>query len=90
MVCHDLYPLECIPTRISSHSTTLIDNVFISSRFIKSSYAAVGIYRESNHLPVITMIICVPKTRSKTKKRRLGQLKMANLEKFVEELKTVS
>lgn len=90
MVSNDLYPLACVPTRISSHSATLIDNVFVSSKFLNSSYADVGIYPGSDHLPVIARITCVQKTRSKAKKRKVRQLKKANLDKFAEELSTLS
>ena len=34
MVSNDLYPLTCAPIRISSHSVTLIDNIFVEHSYL--------------------------------------------------------
>ena len=41
MVSNDLFPLVGVPTRIIGHSATIIDNILVSSKYLKSSTADV-------------------------------------------------
>ena len=50
---HSLYPTINYPTRITEHSATLIDNIYINQTYAYSSILYSGI---SDHLPIITFL----------------------------------
>ncbi|KAK2703286.1 hypothetical protein QYM36_018203 [Artemia franciscana] len=50
----DLYPVVTLPTRLTEKSAVLIDNFFVSSKRINSTYADVLLTPVSDHFPVLT------------------------------------
>ena len=68
MIWYDLYPLVSLPTKISTHSDALIDNIFVSLKYLSHNYADVIIYPGSEHLPVVGKITCVKKKAYTVKK----------------------
>ena len=56
MISSDLYPLMGEPTRITSQSETLIDNIFVQSSSLYRSFADVIFCPGSDHLPLIATI----------------------------------
>lgn len=89
MISSDLYPLTCVPTRISTHSATLIDNVFVGPSYLSQSYSDVIVYPGSDHLPVIAHVTCLRKRRIPAKKILTRELKKQNLNSFAEELSCI-
>ena len=49
MVSNDLFPLLGVPTRITSHSATIMDKFFGISKYLKSSAADVLVFPCSDH-----------------------------------------
>ena len=56
MVSHDSFPLVTIPTRISHHSATLIDNSFVNGGLLERSQSNVIVSDGSDHLVIISKI----------------------------------
>jgi hypothetical protein len=71
MVSYDLYPLVSLPTKISNHSTTLIDNIFVSLKYLNPSYADVTTYPGLDHLLVVGKITCVKRIAYTIKRNEL-------------------
>ena len=86
MVANDLFPLANIPTRVTSHSATLIDNIFVGSKYLDRSYADVVLYPCSDHFPVLGTVPCVRIKRNERKKVKTRSLKKENLQRFGDEL----
>ena len=89
MVAHDLLPIVNIPTRVTSHSAALIDNIFVGSKYLDRSYADVVLYPCSDHFPVVGAVPCGRIKRNKIKKVMTRSLKKVNLQRFGEELSTI-
>ena len=70
MVAKNLFPLVNIPTRVTSHSTTLIDNIFVGSKYMSRSYAGVVLYPCSDHFPVVAAVFCEYKVKTRSLKKR--------------------
>jgi len=90
MVSNDLFPLVGVPTRITSHSATIIDNIFVSSKYLKSSAADVLVFPCSDHLPVVASVPLVIAKEKKAEKKQMRQLRKQNMENLAEELSKVS
>ncbi|XP_065580631.1 uncharacterized protein LOC136040317 [Artemia franciscana] len=84
MVSHDFFPIVNIPTRVTSHSATLIDNIYLDR-----SYADVVLYPCSDHFPVVGAVPRGRIKRNKIKKVMTRSLKRVNLQRFGEELSTI-
>ena len=52
----NLYPTITRPTRITQHSATLIDNIFISELLHRNFESSILIEHISDHLPLLTML----------------------------------
>ena len=68
MVVHDLFQIVNIPTHVTSHSATLIDNIFVGSKYVDHSYTDVVPYPCSDHFPVVGAVPCGRIKSTKTKK----------------------
>ena len=68
MVAHDFFPIVNIPTCVTSHSVTLIDNIFVGSKYLDRSHADVVLYPCSDHFPVVEAVPCGRIKRNKIKK----------------------
>ena len=77
MVSNDLYPLTCVPSRISSHSSTLIDNVFVGHLSQSCSEAIMD--PGSDHLPVTANVMCLRNRRIQSKKIVTFEVKTQHL-----------
>ena len=53
IVSNDLIPTITIPTRIKDYSATLIDNVFVSSKYIQWTFSNILVNLASDHFPVV-------------------------------------
>ena len=56
MVSYDLFLAVTIPTRIMDYSATLIDNVFVSSKYPRKAFSNIVVNPKSNHFPVVFSI----------------------------------
>ena len=70
-----------VPTRIFSHSATIIDNNFVSSKYLKSSAADVLVFPCSDHFPVIGSVPLANAKEKKVEKKQMCQLKKQNIKK---------
>ena len=52
----ELFPTITRPTRITHHSATLIDNIFVSTNLHKKYESAVLLNDMSDHLPILTLL----------------------------------
>ena len=52
----DLLPTITRPTRITNHSATLIDNIYVSNQLHRDFESTIIIHDLSDHLPVLTML----------------------------------
>ena len=52
----ELFPTITRPTRITQHSATLIDNIFVSMNLHKKYESAILIDDMSDHLPILTLL----------------------------------
>ena len=68
MISNNLYPFACVPTRISSHSASVIDNVSVGSIYLNHSCADVVVHSGSDRLPVVTQLTCLKKVYNRSKK----------------------
>jgi len=82
MVSHDLYPLVGIPTHITQHSVTLIDNIFVQSCLLATSYADVIINESAIHFPVGAVTSFLHRQKPKIKRIKKRLLKKQNIDKF--------
>ena len=81
----NLVPSITRPTRITSSSTTLIDNIFVNSDFVRSLKSQILINDISDHLPICTVIENVnigvkEKRKIVTRKLTNGKLKLIQKE----------
>ena len=90
MLSHNLYPAVSIPTRITDHLATLIDNIFLSLDAIVECCADVVLHPGSDHLPVFCNIKRFGYKHKTTTKLQFRMMKAENLRKFKEEISTVS
>ena len=85
----ELFPTVTRPTRITHHSATLIDNIFVSSNLHKKYESAILINDMSDHLPILTML---RQTKLKNNTPLIFEsrnLNEKNLEKINAELKQI-
>ena len=52
----DLLPTITRPTRITNHSATLIDNIYVSDQLHRNFESAIIIHDLSDHLPSLVML----------------------------------
>ena len=90
MMSNDLYPTVSIPTRITDHSETLIDNVFVSSAILSKAYCSVVISPASDHLPVVLHLNSEVKKHNRKNKIPMRELKPVNLKKFEEQISVIN
>ena len=84
MVANDLFPLVGVPTRKISHSATIIGNVFVSLKYLKSRSADVLVFPCLDHLPVVASVPLINAKKKKVGKKQICQLKMQNIENLAE------
>ena len=53
MVSNYLFSIVTIPTRITDHSATLIDNVFVSSKYIRNVFSNIVVNSASDNFSVV-------------------------------------
>ena len=85
MVSIDLFPTVTIPTRITDHSATLIDNVFVSSKYIRKAFSNIVVNSASDHFPVV-FSLDLQVSRQKNQKNIVREIKPENIRKFKEEI----
>ena len=85
MVSNDLFPTVTIPTRITDHSATLIDNVFVSSKYIRKAFSNIVVNSASDHFPVV-FSLDLQVSRQKKQKKIVREIKPENIRKFKEEI----
>ena len=86
MLCHGYYPTVTIPTRITEHSATLIDNIFVSSDLIAQCHSDVSVTPGSDHLPSVCTIRSISKPKIAKEKYLSREMKAENLKKFKDEV----
>ena len=52
----DLFPTITRPTRITNHSVTLIDNIYVSDQLHRNFKSAIRVHDISDHLPSLAML----------------------------------
>ena len=90
MLCHGYYPTVTIPTRITEHSATLIDNIFVSSDLIAQCHSDVSVTPGSDHLPSVCTIRSISKPKIAKEKYLSREMKAENLKKFKDEVSVLS
>ncbi len=61
-----LYPVISKPSRITSHSATLIDNIFTNNTEDNSIFSGLLMNDKTDHLPVFVMFDCEGQTKRDT------------------------
>ena len=78
---HAFSPLISSPTRLTSYSATLIDNIFTNSLW-QNVFKGIVLNDLSDHLPVFTYFDNKTQTRRREKKIPSRTINVINLEKF--------
>ena len=68
-----------IDDRITEHSVTPIDNLFLASNLVPDSYCEIVIHSGSDHLSVTRTIMQRSPTYEKTRRELIRDLRPANL-----------
>ena len=89
MVSNDLFPTVTIPTRITDHSATLIDNVFVSSKYIRKAFSNIVVNSASDHFPV-ALSLDLKVSRQKKQNKIVREIQPENIRRFKEELSATS
>ena len=82
---HAFFPLISNPTRLTSYSATLIDNIF-TNNLSQHVFNGIVLNDLSDHLPVFTYFGNETLTRRREKKILSRAISAINLEKFNENL----
>ena len=90
MFTNDLYAVVTLPTRVTEKSATLIDNIFVSSERINSTYADVILTPVSDYFPVLTKFQQNAPPRKRKDRAFIRELKSENTQRFGEEISVVS
>lgn len=90
MLSHGYFPMNRLPSRITEHSATLIDNVFLPSNLVPDSYCDIMIHPGSDHLPVSCTIKQRSPTYEKSRRKLIRDLRPANLHEFREQISVIS
>ena len=86
---YELTPTITKPTRITKHSATLIDNIFVSNNFLGKYQSTIIIDDMSDHLPCVTILENEINTR-KSKKRILSRdLRPKNVANLQQQLRSL-
>ena len=81
-----LTPSITKPTRITKNSATLIDNIFISENFLGKHFSRIIIDDISDHLPCVTVLENVIKSKKSRKQVISRDLRPKNIEKLKAEI----
>ena len=90
MLSHGCFPMNRLPSRITEHSATLVDTVFLPSNLVPDSYCDIIIHPGSDHLPVTCMIKQRSPTYVKTRRKLIRYLRRANSHDFREQISVIS
>ena len=83
---YELTPTITRPTRITRHSATLIDNIFVSNNFLGKYQSTIIVDDLSDHLPCVTIIENEINTKMSKKKIVSRDLRPKNITKLKQEL----
>ena len=83
---NDLFPVITRPTRITHSSATLIDNIFLGSRFTGQATSRIIVDDISDHLPCVTVIGNLLPTKSKKREITSRDVRQKNLDFLNQEL----
>ncbi|XP_065573607.1 molybdenum cofactor sulfurase 2-like isoform X5 [Artemia franciscana] len=90
MLSFGLFPLNSIPSRLTDHSATLIDNVFVTEVMVEDSMCDVLIHSGSDHLPLLCLLQKLSHCKIKRKNKILRRdMKEVNLAKFKNEVSSL-
>ena len=81
-----LTPSITKPTRITKNSATLIDNIFVSENFLGKHFSSIIIDDISDHLPCVTVLENVIKSKKSRKQIISRDLRPKNIEKLKTEI----
>ena len=87
---YELTPTITRPTRITRHSATLIDNIFVSNNFLGKYQSTIIVDDLSDHLPCVTIIeneINTKRSKKKIVSRDLRPKNITNLKQELQSLK---
>ena len=87
---YELTPTITWPTRITRHSATLIDNIFVSNNFLGKYQSTIIVDDLSDHLPCVTILenkINTKRSKKKIVSRDLRPKNITNLKQELQSLK---
>jgi len=90
MLSYNLYPVTTIPTRLTTHSATFIDNVFVTGERIRTTHADIILTPVSDHLQTLACLKVTIRQTFKGQQTSFRDLKANNLKNFPEEMKVIS
>jgi len=87
MLSFVFFPLNSIPSRLTDHSATSIDNVFVSEVRLEDSTCDILIHSGSDHLPLLCLLQklsdCKIKRKNKILRREMKEVNLANFKNEV-------
>ena len=86
MLSFGLFLLNSIPSRLTDHSATLIDNVFVSKVLVEGSTCDVLTQSGSDHLPLLyslQKLSCKIKRKNKILRHYMKEVNLAKFENDV-------
>ena len=90
MLSFGLFPLNSIPSRLTDHSSTLTDNIFVSEVLVEDSTCDVLTHSGSDHLPLFCSLQKLSDCKIKRKNKILRRdIKEVNLAKFKNEVSSL-
>ncbi|XP_065580163.1 uncharacterized protein LOC136040026 [Artemia franciscana] len=90
MLSHGYFPMNRFPSRITEHSATLIDNMFLPSNLVSDSYCDIMIHPGSDRLPVTCTIKQRSPTYEKFRRKLIRDLRLEHLHEFREQISVIS